>query len=434
MTARPSRELAQLSSTASIKPALSSFLRFAKIKSEAKVLAAAKHNLREIPCTPNITPQHSHLNEVLVGPTTATAVKSQFKALLAAAGITKLRKDAVLLIEAIVSLPVGVDDQELQYFQSALGWLEHSFGQGNLLSAILHKDESAQHMHVLIVPLVNGAMNGSDLLGGPHHIRALQRNFRKAMQPALDALGVQVTAPTFGVSEADMAMLVQAHLKNSRDPVFSSLAWQPIRDCIERHPRLFYEYLGSPTLPHSPSTGRAVRRRKRMPTMAEIFTRRVGKLRGAQVERYRDSEEYKRAHAVYVKPRQKKSNDATAQVRLESAAIQSKQQVGPAKMDGRRCLATPPFKLRTLCSVGFAEAMALAVARFGGAAMTRLSTPSALKVAIVRMAASAGQVGRFSHNVQANNLRVIQLNSVPLGSWGWQAKLLHWWLLKARIY
>lgn len=425
MTARPSRELAQISSTASLKPALSPFLRFAKIKSEVKVLAAAKHNLREIPCTPNITPQHSYLNEVLVGPTTATAVKSQFKALLAAAGITKLRKDAVLLIEAIVSLPVGVDDQERRYFQSALGWLEHSLGQGNLLSAILHKDESAQHMHVLIVPLVNGAMNGSDLLGGPHHIRALQRNFRKAMQPALDALGVQVTAATFGVSEAEMALLVQAHLKNSRDPVFNSLAWQPIRDCIERHPRLFYEYLGCNPSPPSPSTRRAVRPRKRMPTMAEIFTRRVGKLRGAQVEKYRDSGEYKRAHAVYVKPSQKNSNEA----------VQSKQQVGPAKRDVRRCLAVPPFKLRTLCSVGFAEAVALihAVARCGGAAMTSQSTPSALKAASERRPVSAGQVGHFSYNVQANNLRVFQLNSMPLGPLGWQAKLLHWWLLKARI-
>ena len=422
MTARPSRELAQISSTASTKPALSTFLRFAKIKSEPKVLAAAKHNLREIPCTPNITPQHSYLNEVLVGPTTATAIKSQFKALLAAAGITKLRKDAVLLIEAIVSLPVGVDDQERQYFQSALGWLEHSFGQGNLLSAILHKDESAQHMHVLIVPLVNGAMNGSDLLGGPHHVRALQRNFRKAMQPALDALGVKVTTPTFGVSEADMALLVQAHLKNCRDPVFNSLAWQPIRDCIERHPRLFYEHLGCPALPPSPSTGRAVRPRKRMPTMAEIFTRRVGKLRGAQVEKYRDSEDYRCTHAVYVKPCQTDSKEA----------VQLKPQVAPSKGKVNPSLTAPPFKLRTLCSVGFAQAVALihaaAVAPCVGVAMTILRTPSALK------AASAGQVGRFSYNMQANNRRVIQLNSVPLSSLGAQAKLLHWWLLKARVH
>jgi hypothetical protein len=430
MTARPSRELASVSSTASTKPAFSAFLRFAKIKSEAKVLAAAKHNLREIPCTPNITPQHSYLNEVLVGPTTATAVKSQFKALLAGAGITKLRKDAVLLIEAIVSLPVGVDDHEHQYFQSALEWLEHTLGQGNLLSAILHKDESAQHMHVLIVPLVNGAMNGSDLLGGRHHMRALQCKFRKAMQPAIDALGVQVNADPFRVSEAEMAQQVQAHLKNSRDPVFKSLAWQPIRDCIERHPRLFYEYLGCPALPPRPSTARAVRPRKHMPTMAEIFTRRVGKLRGAQVERYRDSQDYKRAHAVFVKASRKNSDEI----------VQSKQQAVPAKRVVRLSLAAPPFTLRTLCSVGFAEALAvihaISVNRFGGTVMTR---PSTQRAPIARMnasdlrAASAAQVGRVSHNVHSHKHRISQWNSVSLGSFGYHAKLLHWWLLKARI-
>lgn len=363
-----------------------------------------------------------------MGPATATAVKAQFKALLATAGITKLRKDAVLMIEAIVSLPVGVDDQEHQYFQSALGWLEHSFGQGNLLSATLHKDESAQHMHVLIVPLVNGAMNGSDLLGGPHHIRALQRNFRKAMQPALETLGVQAAAANFGISEAEMALLVQAHLKNCRDSVFSSAVWQPIRDCIERHPRLFYEYLGCPPLPPSPSIGRAVRPRKRMPTMAEIFTRCVGKLRGSQVERYRDSEEYKRAHAVYVRHSPKNSNEV----------VQAKRQVGPAKRCAGSRIAAPPFKSRTLCSVGFAQAVALihavAVARFGGAAMTRPSTPSALQATSELRAANPDQVGRFSPNVQANYCHVIQLNSLPLGLLGLQAKLLHWWLLKARIH
>ncbi|WP_368923885.1 plasmid recombination protein, partial [Comamonas aquatica] len=59
-----------------------------------------------------------------------------------------------------------IHDDECAYFQAALDWMATEFGSANLLSAVVHKDESAQHMHVLIVPLVQGSMQGSDLLGG----------------------------------------------------------------------------------------------------------------------------------------------------------------------------------------------------------------------------------------------------------------------------
>lgn len=341
LPAQRSQSLAQVASAASPTPEPSAFLRFKKIKAEATILAAAKHNLREIPCTPNISAERSHLNEVLLGPTTAKAVKAHFKAMLAAAGIKKLRKDAVLIIEAIVSLPAGVHDPDLQYFKASLAWIEERFGQGNILSATLHNDESAQHMHVLIVPLVNGAMNGSDLLGGPHHIKALQRHFRQAMRPALTCLDVQAANPPSIPSE-EMAQATLAHLRNLRDPVFSSAIWQPIRDCIERLPHLFYEYLNSPPLLPNPSTGRAIRPRKRMPTMAEIFTRRVGTLHGSEVEKYRQSPEYLRAHAVHI--RDSRDTPATQKNKRQAASTA----VAPQ-------LPAPPFALRTLCSVGFAK-------------------------------------------------------------------------------
>lgn len=141
-------------------------VRFAKLKGPTAALRSARHNLRELALTPNITPGQQHLNRVLLGHQTADAVNAAYKAQLEAAGIDKLRVDAVRLIEALVSLPVGIHDDECTYFQAALDWMATEFGSANLLSAVVHKDESAQHMHVLIVPLVHGRMQGSDLLGG----------------------------------------------------------------------------------------------------------------------------------------------------------------------------------------------------------------------------------------------------------------------------
>lgn len=152
---------------AQLLPRHGAFLRFAKIKKgPSSALIAARHNLRELPLTPNITAGKQSLNHVLLGARSAETVQDGYRAALSNAGITQLRKDAVRLIEAIVSLPVGVEDGEHSYFEAALCWLESEFGASNILSAVIHKDEAAQHMHALIIPLVDGHMRGSDLLGG----------------------------------------------------------------------------------------------------------------------------------------------------------------------------------------------------------------------------------------------------------------------------
>ena len=98
-------------------------VRFAKLKGPTAALRAARHNLRELALTPNITPGQQHLNFVLLGHQTADAVNAAYKAQLEAAGIDKLRVDAVRLIEALVSLPVGIHDDESAYFQAALDWM-----------------------------------------------------------------------------------------------------------------------------------------------------------------------------------------------------------------------------------------------------------------------------------------------------------------------
>ncbi len=72
--------------------------------------------MRELPLAPNIVAGKQALNYVLQGPSSAAAVQAKYEAVLAKHGMTKLRKDAVRLIEALVSLPVGVDDPTHRIF------------------------------------------------------------------------------------------------------------------------------------------------------------------------------------------------------------------------------------------------------------------------------------------------------------------------------
>ena len=50
------------------------------------------------------------------------------------------------------------------YFPGVIEWLEDYLGC-QIISAVVHLDEGAPHMHVVVLPLRNGRMMGSALVG-----------------------------------------------------------------------------------------------------------------------------------------------------------------------------------------------------------------------------------------------------------------------------
>lgn len=399
------------------------FLRFGKItKGPESALIAARHNLRELPLAPNIVAGKQALNYVLQGPSSAAAVQAKYEAVLAKHGMTKLRKDAVRLIEALVSLPVGVDDPTHQYFEVALKWLSTEFGKTNILSAVIHKDEAAQHMHVLIIPLIEGRMRGADLMGGPGIVRDRHARFVASMQQPWAQLGV-----TFQSSprqrKAAMTEEVLSYLKHTDDPMWKSRVAQVIRDCIESNPESFYLTLGlsqrDAACPAKP------RRRPKTPkqrTMAQIFTSPIKGMNGAKAERYRQSEEYRCAH--FVAPPRKVSAAITSDVPTLNGDAAQGQQKESAQAIGHRPvlpqLPMPSKPTRTLCSVGFA------------AALISIHT----NIASLVVQGNGASVG--TRHIKQSDRR-IRYGSQPVwqfamlrGMLALQAKLLHWWLLKAR--
>lgn len=330
------------------------FVRFKKLKGTGRVLAAARHNLRELPLTPNITAGKQEANQIVWGELTANAVNEAYKAMLIAAGIGKLRVDAVRLIECVISLPVGNSDPGGLYFRAALAWIRQTFGQDNILSAVIHNDESAQHMHVLVVPLVEGHMRGSDLLGGPHHIGALLRSFEQAIQPAWEKLGL---CTKHCASPDQIASETLAYLQRIRDPMWESKVAPIIRACIEDNPEPFYQMLGCPaTAPSAqrrkedsllPPPTQRLRRAKRVSTMAQIFTRPVRNMRGAIAERYRQSTEYLQANQVSPLRR-----DVSAVA--PSATLATRDMNAGLLRSAVEAAVDRDMPTRTLCSVGFA--------------------------------------------------------------------------------
>ncbi len=189
------------------------------------VRVAAMHNLREIQAelgasaASGINPARMHLNYQLRGPATADEVARLALALLDNAGVTTLRRDACMALELVVSLPADTAINHREYFAAAVTWADAYFNVP-ILSAAVHLDEAAPHLHVLLLPLVAGRMQGGALAGGPAKIRAMLADFQ------------QQVAQRFGLTHQPRARRLS---KPSRDAggrmVLDALRARPERLC-----------------------------------------------------------------------------------------------------------------------------------------------------------------------------------------------------------
>lgn len=156
------------------------FLRIAKLKGAGKIEIASRHNLREIQAelgsNSHIDPLKSPLNIILRGQHTAKEVAQQATNLMNDAKVLKPRKDAVRALEIVFSLPPSTTIDTLEFFSNATGWTEAYF-QVPIISAVIHHDEEAPHCHVLMLPLINGRLVGSDLMGNRKNLEAMQNDF-----------------------------------------------------------------------------------------------------------------------------------------------------------------------------------------------------------------------------------------------------------------
>jgi plasmid stability protein len=122
-------------------------------------------------------------------------------------------------------------------------------------------DEAMPHMHVLIVPVIQGRLRGSDAIGYGRHFTSLLRSFHVEVAAAF---GLRVyAAANAGRSRKAAAKAVLQHLAENEDPVFDSAAYPVIKEVIEAQPAKFAALLNL-NWDDTPA--------RRMRTMTEIFT------------------------------------------------------------------------------------------------------------------------------------------------------------------
>ena len=260
------------------------FLRVEKLKGGGIIAVASRHNKREAQAergsAGSVDPARSHLNFSLIGAATAADVAQRAKDLMTAAGVVALRKDAVRAIEAVFSLPTGTAIDTRAYFTDCLAWAAGYFGgQVNIVSFDVHLDEAAPHAHALILPLVNGHMNGGRMVGARSKLLDMQSQFHQAVAKRYGLR--KATAKLKGEAKHGGAAQVLAHLRETGDTALQSLAWPNIRACIESDPVPFMLALGLESKPVKPakqfvdyvvSKGRGPRReREQLPAKSVDF-------------------------------------------------------------------------------------------------------------------------------------------------------------------
>jgi hypothetical protein len=144
----------------------------------------ARHALREDD-TPNADPAKRGDNELVAGPATADEVVAQLKS--RTRHLAK-RKDAVRVVELFIGASPEImaklsRKQQDQYFVDSLHWLSKKFGgdKSNIVSAVIHRDETTPHMQVLMTPIVDGKLAANKVLGGPAGLSRLQGDFAKVV-------------------------------------------------------------------------------------------------------------------------------------------------------------------------------------------------------------------------------------------------------------
>ena len=132
----------------------------------------------------------------------------------------RTRKDSVVMQDSICTASPeffkGKTSRETEdFFRMAYKFYVKTFGEENILSAVVHLDERTPHMHVCFVPITkDGKLSSKTVIGGPAGLVKLQDDFYSHMLynfPELKrGIPKRIThrkhLPTYLFKNADMLM------------------------------------------------------------------------------------------------------------------------------------------------------------------------------------------------------------------------------------
>ncbi|WP_211656081.1 MobV family relaxase [Planococcus alpniumensis] len=169
-------------------------VRMQKMKSpDLKGMQFHNQRERESRTNPDIDPDREHLNYDLLHQEKID-YNQQVKAIIESQKVSerKTRKDAVLVNELLVTSDRkffdGLDPAEQKrFFEESHKLFSERYGQQNIAYATVHNDEKTPHMHLGVVPMRDGKLQGKNVFNR-QELQWMQEEFPKHMQ----SLGFEV--------------------------------------------------------------------------------------------------------------------------------------------------------------------------------------------------------------------------------------------------
>lgn len=159
-------------------------IRTQKLKTKQDIAGAGSHAFR-LRDTPNARPGVRNYNLVKTDNNDLNqAVSNRIESVGA-----KTRKDSVRAIEFLLTAsPEFFENASKKtiedWAKKNREWIREQYGSQNLVSAVLHMDETTPHIHAYVVPVTaDGRLSAKDMIGGTRHRhRELWTDYAQAMK------------------------------------------------------------------------------------------------------------------------------------------------------------------------------------------------------------------------------------------------------------
>lgn len=157
-------------------------MRAKKLKTMANVTASLNHCYRERE-TMNADAERTPDNEHRAAESTEEAT-TKLTAILP----NKRRKDAVLAIEYVLTASpewwvTASRTEQQQFFDASEKWLADKYGQQNIITATIHRDETSPHLSAFVAPVTqDGRLSAKDFIGNKSKMSKDQTSFASVVQ------------------------------------------------------------------------------------------------------------------------------------------------------------------------------------------------------------------------------------------------------------
>lgn len=228
------------------------FFHLDKINSFSQLKAAIRHNKREIQkelgANSHIDASKICMNyslvEAIPTPDLLQKMHDSVEQYEDKSG-KRIRRDAVLGIEAVFSIPANrTEIDSKSFFQECLLWLTEQMSPANVLTADVHLDEANPHMHVILSCVTPAKLIGSWLKGNNEKYRERNEDFFHKV-----ASRYGLTLPPSKLYKADRVSLAKvsiSKIESVADPMTKSPHYPLIRSLIQENPVPFATNLGIP--------------------------------------------------------------------------------------------------------------------------------------------------------------------------------------------